>query len=150
MKAGGRRNGIRLRRLSGIFLRSFISLRGCRRSQRSVSPLCCVYVGLMLRAEHGNKMRRTVAFDVHLCRTGESHLRRRTSLRLNLRCITRNDRALIPDLQSILLESLSWDHLKINASWLLGSGGTVFLDFIVLGKLSRPPPHIARLIRGEF
>ncbi|KAM0790300.1 hypothetical protein ACM66B_005601 [Microbotryomycetes sp. NB124-2] len=35
---------------------------------------------------------------------------------------------------SILLQSVSADHLLINASWLVGSGGTIFLDFIVLGQ----------------
>lgn len=35
---------------------------------------------------------------------------------------------------SILLQSLSMDHLLINASWLIGSGGTIGLDFIVLSQ----------------
>ncbi|KAK4049795.1 putative vacuolar membrane transporter for cationic amino acids [Microbotryomycetes sp. JL201] len=35
---------------------------------------------------------------------------------------------------SILLQSVAADHLLINASWLVGSGGTVFLDFIVLSQ----------------
>ncbi|KAL8290319.1 hypothetical protein RQP46_002577 [Phenoliferia psychrophenolica] len=35
---------------------------------------------------------------------------------------------------SILLQSLSPQHILINASWLVGSGGTIFLDFIVLGQ----------------
>lgn len=35
---------------------------------------------------------------------------------------------------SILLESLASDHLLINAAWLVGSGGTIFLDLIVLGQ----------------
>ncbi|KZV88932.1 PQ-loop-domain-containing protein [Exidia glandulosa HHB12029] len=35
---------------------------------------------------------------------------------------------------SILAASLARDHLIANASWLAGSGGTVFLDFIVLGQ----------------
>ena len=37
--------------------------------------------------------------------------------------------------QSILLQSVAPQHLLINASWLLGSGGTIFLDFIVLGQV---------------
>lgn len=36
--------------------------------------------------------------------------------------------------QSILLTSVSPQHLLINASWLVGSGGTIFLDMIVLGQ----------------
>ncbi|KAM0748441.1 PQ-loop-domain-containing protein [Meredithblackwellia eburnea MCA 4105] len=35
---------------------------------------------------------------------------------------------------SILLQSLTPQHLLINASWLVGSGGTIFLDFVVLGQ----------------
>ncbi|GAA5934316.1 PQ-loop repeat-containing protein [Sporobolomyces koalae] len=37
---------------------------------------------------------------------------------------------------SILLTSLSLQHLLVNAPWLLGSGGTIFLDFIVLGQFA--------------
>ncbi|GAA5918716.1 hypothetical protein JCM1841_006257 [Sporobolomyces salmonicolor] len=37
---------------------------------------------------------------------------------------------------SILLTSLSPQHLLVNAPWLLGSGGTIFLDFIVLGQFA--------------
>ncbi|KAI5481205.1 Cystinosin/ERS1p repeat protein [Pseudohyphozyma bogoriensis] len=33
---------------------------------------------------------------------------------------------------SIFLQSVSPQHLLINLSWLVGSGGTIFLDFIVL------------------
>ncbi|KAH8923005.1 PQ-loop-domain-containing protein [Atractiella rhizophila] len=33
---------------------------------------------------------------------------------------------------SILLQGVGFKHLWINASWLLGSGGTIFLDAIVL------------------
>jgi predicted kinase len=29
---------------------------------------------------------------------------------------------------------LAFEHLWVNASWLVGSGGTVILDFIVLGQ----------------
>ena len=32
---------------------------------------------------------------------------------------------------SICLISMDWHYLAINASWLAGSGLTVFLDFIV-------------------
>ncbi|SDA01464.1 BZ3500_MvSof-1268-A1-R1_Chr10-1g02692 [Microbotryum saponariae] len=35
---------------------------------------------------------------------------------------------------SILLTSVNPQHILINASWLVGSGGTIFLDFIVLGQ----------------
>lgn len=35
---------------------------------------------------------------------------------------------------SILLQSRSTEHLKINAAWLVGSAGTIFLDFIVLSQ----------------
>ncbi|GAA5905311.1 hypothetical protein JCM5296_001438 [Sporobolomyces johnsonii] len=37
---------------------------------------------------------------------------------------------------SILLTSLSPQHLLVNAPWLLGSGGTIFLDFVVLGQFA--------------
>ncbi|GAA5956179.1 hypothetical protein JCM3765_005482 [Sporobolomyces pararoseus] len=37
---------------------------------------------------------------------------------------------------SILLTSLSLQHILVNAPWLLGSGGTIFLDFIVLGQFA--------------
>ncbi|KAL7339412.1 hypothetical protein BJY59DRAFT_760747 [Rhodotorula toruloides] len=37
---------------------------------------------------------------------------------------------------SILLTSMSPQHLLINAPWLVGSGGTIFLDFIVLGQFA--------------
>lgn len=36
--------------------------------------------------------------------------------------------------QSILLTSTSPQHILVNAPWLLGSGGTIFLDLIVLGQ----------------
>ncbi|BGP18298.1 Putative vacuolar membrane transporter for cationic amino acids [Rhodosporidiobolus nylandii] len=35
---------------------------------------------------------------------------------------------------SILLTSTSYQHLLINAPWLVGSGGTIFLDFLVLSQ----------------
>ena len=35
---------------------------------------------------------------------------------------------------SILLQSLSRQHLIINASWLIGSGGVIAMDFIVLAQ----------------
>ncbi|GJN92915.1 hypothetical protein Rhopal_005957-T1 [Rhodotorula paludigena] len=35
---------------------------------------------------------------------------------------------------SILLTSTSPQHLLVNAPWLLGSGGTIFLDLVVLGQ----------------
>ena len=91
--------------------------------------------------EYGNEMRRIVALHVLLRGARESHLRRcklflpsplRLSGRLTVACE-----------QSILLESMSWDHLRINASWLLGSGGTVFLDFIVLGESPLNPRNNA-------
>lgn len=37
---------------------------------------------------------------------------------------------------SILLTSLSLQHILVNAPWLLGSGGTIFLDFLVLGQFT--------------
>ncbi|BGP41912.1 Putative vacuolar membrane transporter for cationic amino acids [Rhodotorula kratochvilovae] len=37
---------------------------------------------------------------------------------------------------SILLTSTSPQHLLVNAPWLLGSGGTIFLDFLVLGQFA--------------
>ncbi|GEM10322.1 cystinosin/ERS1p repeat protein [Rhodotorula toruloides] len=37
---------------------------------------------------------------------------------------------------SILLTSTSPQHLLINAPWLVGSGGTIALDFIVLGQFA--------------
>lgn len=37
--------------------------------------------------------------------------------------------------QSILLVSVEPEHLSINASWLVGSGGTIFLDMIVLTQV---------------
>ncbi|GAA6023754.1 hypothetical protein JCM11491_006033 [Sporobolomyces phaffii] len=37
---------------------------------------------------------------------------------------------------SILFTSFSLQHLLVNAPWLLGSGGTIFLDFIVLGQFA--------------
>ncbi|KAI5479443.1 hypothetical protein MNV49_003587 [Pseudohyphozyma bogoriensis] len=37
---------------------------------------------------------------------------------------------------SILLQSMSPQHLLINSSWIIGSGGTIFLDFIVLGQFA--------------
>ncbi|KAG0663876.1 hypothetical protein C6P46_002102 [Rhodotorula mucilaginosa] len=37
---------------------------------------------------------------------------------------------------SILLTSTSAQHIMINAPWLLGSAGTIFLDFIVLGQFA--------------
>ncbi|GAA5906589.1 PQ-loop repeat-containing protein [Sporobolomyces salmoneus] len=37
---------------------------------------------------------------------------------------------------SILLTSMSLQHIMINAPWLLGSAGTVFLDFLVLGQFA--------------
>lgn len=37
---------------------------------------------------------------------------------------------------SILLQGLSREHLLINSSWLVGSGGTIILDFIVLGQFA--------------
>jgi len=36
--------------------------------------------------------------------------------------------------QSILCQSLSAQHLIVNASWLVGSGGTIFLDLIVISQ----------------
>lgn len=38
--------------------------------------------------------------------------------------------------QSILLTSTSEQHIWINAPWLLGSAGTIFLDFLVLGQFA--------------
>ncbi|GAA5944548.1 hypothetical protein JCM3775_003291 [Rhodotorula graminis] len=35
---------------------------------------------------------------------------------------------------SILLTSTSPQHILVNAPWLLGSGGTIFLDLVVLGQ----------------
>ncbi|GAA5879023.1 hypothetical protein JCM16303_001271 [Sporobolomyces ruberrimus] len=37
---------------------------------------------------------------------------------------------------SILLTSMSLQHILVNAPWLLGSGGTIFLDFLVLGQFT--------------
>ncbi|GAA5849779.1 hypothetical protein JCM5353_005540 [Sporobolomyces roseus] len=37
---------------------------------------------------------------------------------------------------SILLTSMSAQHLLVNAPWLLGSGGTILLDFVVLGQFA--------------
>ncbi|BGP55974.1 Putative vacuolar membrane transporter for cationic amino acids [Rhodotorula sphaerocarpa] len=37
---------------------------------------------------------------------------------------------------SILLTSTSEQHIWINAPWLLGSAGTIFLDFLVLGQFA--------------
>ncbi|GAA5987894.1 hypothetical protein JCM10908_007262 [Rhodotorula pacifica] len=37
---------------------------------------------------------------------------------------------------SILFTSTSAQHIMINAPWLLGSAGTIFLDFIVLGQFA--------------
>lgn len=36
--------------------------------------------------------------------------------------------------QSIVLTSTSPQHLLINAPWLVGSGGTIFLDALVLSQ----------------
>lgn len=38
--------------------------------------------------------------------------------------------------QSILLTSMAPQHLLINASWLVGSGGTILLDLIVISQVS--------------
>ena len=35
---------------------------------------------------------------------------------------------------SILIPSLEPEHLKVNAAWLVGSAGTLLLDFFVLGQ----------------
>ncbi|KAF8310274.1 PQ-loop-domain-containing protein [Clavulina sp. PMI_390] len=35
---------------------------------------------------------------------------------------------------SICVLSMEWSHMITNASWLVGSGGCVFLDFLVLGQ----------------
>jgi hypothetical protein len=49
-------------------------------------------------------------------------------------CFTSSDaRFFVP--QSILLVSVEPEHLSINASWLVGSGGTIFLDMIVLTQV---------------
>lgn len=39
-------------------------------------------------------------------------------------------------MQSILLTSIAPQHVLINASWLLGSAGTIFLDSIGLSSSS--------------
>ncbi|GAA6004181.1 hypothetical protein JCM10207_002469 [Rhodosporidiobolus poonsookiae] len=46
---------------------------------------------------------------------------------------------------SILLTSMSPEHLWTNAPWLVGSGGTIFLDFLVLGQFG----YYARARRAE-
>lgn len=40
--------------------------------------------------------------------------------------------------QSILLVSVEPEHLSINASWLVGSGGTILLDMVVLFQVRLP------------
>ncbi|KAL9935627.1 hypothetical protein V8E36_005204 [Tilletia maclaganii] len=46
---------------------------------------------------------------------------------------------------SILLRSLDRDYLLENASWLVGSLGVVFLDFVVLAQFVRYAPERAKL-----
>lgn len=41
-----------------------------------------------------------------------------------------------PRSQSILLTSTSTQHVMINAPWLVGSAGTIALDFLVLGQFA--------------
>jgi len=46
---------------------------------------------------------------------------------------------------SILLKDMSWPYLIENMSWIMGSVGTVFLDFIVLYQFIRYAPERRRI-----